>query len=278
MKRNLQRRRRSQLDGQVRSRTYRRLCLGGIVIFFCVFATSFASAQTEPLSPVGKGPALTQLSSAKDELGRLTAEYQESLRRLAQIYRDDLSRAQDQLVRVQELLVRGLVTQRDAAGKQAEAAALQAKIVELERETAAADEQMADMLAEADAIEQLARRPVPDTTVPGRMIVGASFVRFTGLGSWSLAGAPAIKNFFQQRFGRPLPIGAFGQSRLHDMWRWDHRNAMDVGLNPTSAEGQALIAYLRANGIPFGAFRQAIPGVATGPHIHVGMPSHRLAN
>ena len=53
---------------------------------------------------------------------------------------------------------------------------------------------------------------------------------------------------------------------------------MDVGINPTSTEGQALIAYLQANGIPFGAFRQAIPGVATGPHIHIGMPSHRLAN
>jgi hypothetical protein len=53
---------------------------------------------------------------------------------------------------------------------------------------------------------------------------------------------------------------------------------MDVGLNPESVQGQALIAYLRANGITFGAFRQEITGVATGPHIHVGMPSHRLAN
>lgn len=277
MKQNLQRLRQSQLSGYVRSRAYRRFGVAVAVISFCVFADSLASAQTNSL-PREKAPALTQLSSAKDELGRLTAEYQESLRRLAQVYRDDLNRAQDQLVRVQGLLGRGLMTQREVAGKTAEVAALQVKLDELERETAAADEQMADMLAEADAIEQLALRPVPAMTVPGRTIVGASFVRFTGLGSWSLAGAPAIKNFFQQRFGRPLPIGAFGQSRLHDLWHWDHRNAMDVGLNPGSVEGQALIAYLRANGIPFGAFRQAIPGVATGPHIHVGMPSHRLPN
>jgi len=74
-----------------------------------------------------------------------------------------------------------------------------------------------------------------------------------------------------------LPIGAFGQSALHDRWGYDHRNAMDVGVNPDSNEGQALLGYLRANGIPFTAFHFAVPGVATGPHIHVGLPSHRIA-
>jgi hypothetical protein len=41
-------------------------------------------------------------------------------------------------------------------------------------------------------------------------------------------------------------------------------------------EGQALMEYLRGNGVPFTAFHFAIPGVATGPHIHVGLPSHRI--
>jgi hypothetical protein len=76
--------------------------------------------------------------------------------------------------------------------------------------------------------------------------------------------------------GRPLPIHVFGQSPLHDRWGYDHRNAMDVGLNPDSPAGQALVEYLRANGVPFTAFHFAIPGVATGPHIHVGLPSHRI--
>jgi hypothetical protein len=48
-----------------------------------------------------------------------------------------------------------------------------------------------------------------------------------------------------------------------------------VSLNPDDPEGQALINYLQSNGIPFSAFCMAIPGVATGPHIHIGMPSHR---
>jgi hypothetical protein len=67
----------------------------------------------------------------------------------------------------------------------------------------------------------------------------------------------------------------FGQGAIHNQWRLDHRNAMDISLRPDEPEGQALIDFLKRNGIPFSAFRTAIPGVATGPHIHIGMPSHR---
>ena len=48
------------------------------------------------------------------------------------------------------------------------------------------------------------------------------------------------------------------------------------GLILIASKGEALMEYLRANGIPFTAFHFAIPGVATGPHIHVGLPSHRI--
>jgi hypothetical protein len=57
----------------------------------------------------------------------------------------------------------------------------------------------------------------------------------------------------------------------------DHHNAVDVALHPDSSEGRALINYLQGRGIPFLAFRGAIPGIATGPHIHIGSPSHRLS-
>ena len=34
--------------------------------------------------------------------------------------------------------------------------------------------------------------------------------------------------------------------------------------------------YLRQARIPFLAFRGKVPGVSTGPHIHIGLPSPRL--
>jgi hypothetical protein len=52
---------------------------------------------------------------------------------------------------------------------------------------------------------------------------------------------------------------------------------MDVGLHPDSAEGRALIEFLRNESIPFLAFRGPIPGVATGPHIHIGNRSPRIS-
>ncbi|HEX5604365.1 MAG TPA: hypothetical protein VFX63_17515 [Pyrinomonadaceae bacterium] len=94
-------------------------------------------------------------------------------------------------------------------------------------------------------------------------------------GKWTLAEATKVEQFFLSKFKRPLPVSAFGQSDLHTRWGWDHRNGMDVGLHPDSVEGRALIEFLRAESIPFLVFRGPVPGVATGPHIHVGNRSSR---
>jgi hypothetical protein len=130
------------------------------------------------------------------------------------------------------------------------------------------------MMVEAKAMEEMAKAPPPSR---GKLTTTTSYIRYGGTGSWLLSESWKIQQFFLQRFGRQLPVSAFGQSALHNRWGLDHRNAMDVGVHPDSPEGQALIGFLRANGIPFAAFRGAIPGSATGPHIHIGLPSHRYA-
>jgi len=98
-----------------------------------------------------------------------------------------------------------------------------------------------------------------------------------GTGKWRLAHAQKIQDFFLAKFKRPLPTTAFGQSDLHTRWGLDHRNGIDVGLHPDSAEGRALIEFLRDESIPFLAFRGPVPGVATGPHIHIGNRSPRVS-
>ena len=103
----------------------------------------------------------------------------------------------------------------------------------------------------------------------------ATVLRSTA-GSWSMANLGAVQHFFSKTFGRPLPTSTIGQSATHNRMGWNHRHAVDVGVHPDTAEGRALIAYLQSNGIPFLAFRGAVPGVSTGPHIHIGTPSHRL--
>jgi hypothetical protein len=102
--------------------------------------------------------------------------------------------------------------------------------------------------------------------------------RFNGGSKWSLKEVPRIERYFSQAFGRRLPVTALGQSETHNRLRFDHRDSMDVALHPDSVEGKALTAHLRKAGIPFMAFRGAIPGTSTGPHIHIGRPSGRLAH
>jgi len=94
--------------------------------------------------------------------------------------------------------------------------------------------------------------------------------------NWTIADASRVNAFFLAKYGRPLPMTAVGQSDLHDRWGWDHRQGIDVGLHPDSREGVALVQFLRSEKIPFLVFRNAIPGIATGPHIHIGNASHRI--
>ena len=101
--------------------------------------------------------------------------------------------------------------------------------------------------------------------------------RLEGSGKWRLADARKVQDFFLARFKKPLPTTAFGQSDLHTRWGLDHRNGIDVGLHPDSTEGRALIEFLRNESIPFLAFRGPVPGVATGPHIHIGNRSPRVS-
>jgi hypothetical protein len=101
-------------------------------------------------------------------------------------------------------------------------------------------------------------------------------IRYDGAADWSLLAVAQIGAFFRQRFGRPLPVSAAGQSETHDRLGLDHRDAVDVALRPDSVEGRDLIAYLRRNGVPFTAFRGKLSGMSTGAHIHIGRPSPRL--
>jgi hypothetical protein len=147
-------------------------------------------------------------------------------------------------------------------------AGARAKVEEIRREMSAVDA----LIAEAGAWAPAVRAAAPPSPAPAAHAV----VRNAGSGRWALAGVAEVQSFFATRFGRALPVSAFGQTALHSRLGFDHGNAVDVAVHPDSPEGRALVEFLRAAGIPFLAFRGAVPGVATGAHIHIGRPSHRL--
>jgi hypothetical protein len=232
------------------------------------------AAATPPAAQNKKAPAKDELSESRDEFVRLTGEYKKSLEQLITLYEKELKQSEEKSAKLKELYAQGLLSKRDLEMSDEGITNVKAKIAEAQKQMRAADEQVAQMMVEAKEMEEMAKVPAP---AKGKLTQTASYIRYGGAGSWLLSESWKIQQFFLQRFGRQLPVSTFGQSALHNRWGLDHRNAMDVGLNPDSVEGQALMQFLRANGIPFSAFRVAIPGSSTGPHIHIGMPSHRYS-
>jgi hypothetical protein len=227
----------------------------------------------------GTAKPKTKQTKPADELTRLreefitaTNDYKASLEKLRESYEKSLQKAEGELTKSRELFAAGLISRKVVEAGEAQLAQEKDTVAEVDRRMATADSQIAETLLEAEAETKLAKsRPVPK----GGMIKTASFIRYNGAAAWTLSDAWKVQRFFLDAFKRPLPIAVFGQGSIHDRWRLDHHNAMDVSLHPDGPEGQALLGFLRANGIPFLAFREAIPGTATGPHIHVGRPSHR---
>jgi hypothetical protein len=234
-----------------------------------VWAQRKKSAAKPPIPPAQSG---NELSKLRDEYIKATKEYKASLERLLVLYQDSARKAEQRAAQSQKLLADGLISQREVEKSTSALAEANLKVSGVQHQIVSADTDIAQTLIEIEGEKEIAKLGrVPK----GKLLRTTSFIRYNGTGSWLLSQAPKIEVFFQQAFKRPLPIAVFGQGAIHNQWRLDHRNAMDISLNPDGAEGQALMNFLQTNGIPFSAFRGAIPGVATGPHIHIGMPSHR---
>lgn len=229
------------------------------------------SAQRKRVKKPDPAP-VTELAKLREEFIKATNDYKTSLGKLLAIYEGNVKRAEEKLELSKKLLAEGLVAKTQVDENERALAAEKEKVAATRHQMTQADEQIAAVLVETAANEQIAK---DIRLARQRLVRTAAFMRFTGAPGWSLGEAWKIQRFFSDTFNRQLPVAVFGQGAIHDRWRLDHRNAMDISLHPDSQEGRALLSYMQKNGIPYLAFRSAIPGTATGPHIHIGRPSNR---
>lgn len=217
-------------------------------------------------------PAAAAADSVKlnDDIVKTMTAYKASLEELLKVYEQEFNKKLREVPERRSLYEKGYISRLELEQSQRELAAAGAKMREVERKIAEAK----TAIAEAAGLKELLRLP---PLAAGQYMEAGVFIRYNGKANWSLAGAGKIEKFFSDKFGHMLPISALGQTPFHERMRFDHHEAMDVALQPDSSEGRTLMAYLRTAGISFMAFRNSVPGSATGAHIHIGRPSIRTA-
>src|SRR5215510_3004061 len=210
-------------------------------------------------------------SQSRANLLSASTAYRESLEILLELQRQDESRATEIVGKRKELLDLGVIAKRELEEGERALVEAQGKVAETTKRIAEVDQ----LMAEVTAAEELAK------TAAERLRLyrsGGLVVRYAGASHWALSDLAKVDAFFRLKFARPLPVSAVGQTETHNQLGFDHREAVDVAIHPDSAEGQALISYLASQGVSFIAIRGAIPGSATGAHIHIGPPSRRIAS
>ncbi len=218
-------------------------------------------------------------ASAKDlnepqSLIDATQQFKSSTEAVLRFEEEEANKATLQLEQLRNLFAEGLIARSELEESEQALATAQANLSATRQQLTAAYH----MIAEIKAAEELAKtRAARTLTRPtASYSSSASIIRHTGTVN-TVSNLAQIGMFFSSRFGRPLPLSAVGQTPTHNRLGFDHRHAVDVPLHPDSVEGKALMNYLQQQGITFLAFRGAIPGVSTGPHIHIGRPSHRIS-
>ena len=242
-------------------------------------AQAFAQKAKAPPSPVD------ELARARAALVESAEDVKKNTRELIALREKQLAAAEQKHEQLRQLAAEGLMA-RVKVDESADALAeMRASVEVLRRQIDDSDRVIAEVAAMAEA-EKLAKieaeRAAKQRTTQSRLLrqtiygTNALIIRHTGTSYWTAANISGVQSFFAASFGRPLPVSAHGQTATHTRLGFDHSRGVDVALHPDSAEGRALIGYLQANGITFIAFRAAVPGSATGAHIHIGPPSGRI--
>lgn len=243
-----------------------------LVVVMALVSFDVSAQRKTKKKPAIAPPPPTELSKLREEFISATKDYKASLAKLLPFYENDVKKAEAKLEQSKKLLAEGLIPKAQLEENERVLAVAKQKVAETNRAMTGADDQIAGVLVEAAANDEIAKNL---RLGKQSLVRTAAFTRYTGAGAWNLSEAWKVQRFFTDTFKKELPIAVFGQGAIHDRWRLDHHNAMDIQLHPDGPEGRALLEFLQKNGIPYLAFRSAIPGTATGPHIHIGRPSHR---
>ncbi len=231
---------------------------------------SKTSTQTIPSISEAERKRLNEAASqSRADLMAASKAYRESLEKLLALQKQDEERSAANLKKQRELLDLGVIARREIEASEQALNDVRSRVAGTQKQI----EEVDLLVAEVNAAEELAKMP---PALQGTFRSAGLLIRYVGASRWALSDFGKVDAFFRLKFGKPLPVSAAGQSETHNRLGFDHQDAVDVAVHPDSGEGKELINYLASQGISFIAIRGAIPGSATGAHIHIGPPSKRI--
>jgi hypothetical protein len=181
-------------------------------------------------------------------------------------------RKQRSMIEMQQLVSSGVISRSEAEASGADFDRAQTEL-HLAETRAKLMQQMAESLRVQKLIASYETQAESHPDWAGKV-----YTKYDGSGIFKRADLTRIEFEFTAKFAKPLPISADGETALHRSLGFDHRGKVDVAVNPDQPEGLWLMKYLQTNKIPFLAFRMAVPGMATGAHIHIGTSSTKLVS
>ncbi len=205
----------------------------------------------------------------------LQAGYRKTLRRT--LLKEDLTEAEIPTMLNAAEGLRDVAKERlDTVMKQVEAGALPAnRLAEASEALKSAERQLELAETRAKIVREMARMASAESYFDELEREELAY-KFEGFTIYEMDALNEIDELYYQAFGEPPPISAEGDTPLHRSLGLDHTGRVDVAVHPDSEEGMYLTFLLEGWGIPYIAFRSAVPGQSTGPHVHVGPPSERI--
>jgi hypothetical protein len=253
----------------------------------------FAQAETDPemirakaeiekiraLVEAGAAPR-AQLRKAEDAV----ADAQDAALLRKTLYGKDLSEAQsdDMLAAADRRLERRRAAFDAAQKLVATGAAAAITLDPLRREVDLAAKERTLAESRADLVKEMAQMAQAEEMLALKLSASPSEAqgiaeRYDGDGVFNMVIFADVQEAFERQFHKSLPVSAMGETAVHRALGFNHTGRVDVAVSPEDPEGGWLRTYLMMKHIPFFAFKQAIPGKATGAHIHLGPISTRLS-
>ena len=250
------------------------------MLLLALAATPALVAQADPelqrVRDLVRAGALPRTALVEAENESLERRYRETLRRT--LMSEDLEPSELKIMLDAAAGLEKIAQERlDRVMVQFKAGAAPAKRLQVAKDGLSVAQRQSELAStRADLIRQMIRMTASQTY---REELEADYdapYRFYGFDDFEQELLNDIGEMYQVAFGSEPPVSALGSTPMHRSMGLDHTGRIDVAVHPDSDEGQFLTYLLEGFGIPYIAFRTAIPGQSTGPHVHIGPPSDRI--